>query len=67
MLFEPRARFAVSVSEQHRDRLQPVLGEEVLDPGLGVLPWVDDDALLAGSRRHQIAVGGEGTCGKPSD
>jgi len=57
----------VTVREQHRDRLQPVAVEELLDPGLGILPGVDDDALLAGGWGHQIAVGGEGTCGKASD
>ena len=57
----------VTVREQHRDRLQPVAGEELLDPALRVLPRVDDHALLAGRRRHQVAVGGEGTRGKPSD
>jgi hypothetical protein len=57
----------VTVREQHRDRLQPVPGEEFLDPGLRVLSWVDDHALLAGRRRHQIAIGGEGTGGKSCD
>jgi hypothetical protein len=57
----------VTVREQHRDRLQPVAVDELLDPALGILPGVDDDALLAGGRRHQIAVGGKGTCGKASD
>ena len=56
----------VTVSEQHRDRLQPVTVEEFLDPPLRVLPRVDDHALLARRRRHQVAVGGEGTCGKAS-
>jgi hypothetical protein len=57
----------VTVGEQHRARLESVAVEEFLDPLLRILPRVDDHALLTGRRRHQVAVGGEGTRGKASD
>ena len=57
----------VTVGEKHRDRLQPVAVDQLLDPPLRVLPRVDDHALLAWGRRDNVAVGGKGTRGKPSD
>jgi hypothetical protein len=57
----------VTVREQHRDRLKPVPGEKLLNPGLRILPRVDNHAFLAGRWRHQIAIGGEGTGGKSCD
>jgi hypothetical protein len=57
----------VTVREHHRDRLQAVAGEEFLDPAFRVLAGVDDHALFAGRRRHDVAVGGEGAGGKTGD
>ena len=49
----------VAMGRQHRHRPQAVLGEQFRDTRLGVLPGVDDDALLPRARGHHIAVGGE--------
>jgi hypothetical protein len=56
----------MAVREQDGGGPEPVLGQDLVDPAFGVLARVDDHALLAGRRRHQVAVGGEGTSGKAS-
>src|SRR5262249_27007476 len=57
----------VAMGEQDRDRLEPVLGEDLRDARLGVLAWVDDHALLPPAGRHHIAVGGERAGREPGD
>ena len=47
----------VAVGEQHRDRAQLVLGEDLLEPVLRVDARVDHDALLAAIGRDHPAVG----------
>jgi hypothetical protein len=54
----------VPVREQHRGRLESVLGEDRLQ-GVGHADArVDDQALLARARREDVAVRGEGGRGK---
>ena len=53
--------------EQHRGRLQPVLSQDLLDTRLGVLARIYDHALLAGSGRDNITVGGERPSWEPCD
>ncbi len=57
----------VTVGQQHRDGLQPMLAQEVVDALDGVLTWIDDHALLARSGSDDVAVGLERPCGKPGD
>src|ERR1700722_1269802 len=57
----------MTVREQHRGGLQPVLSQDLLDPRLGVLARIDDDALLAGSGRDNLTVGGERPSWEPCD
>ena len=57
----------VTMGHQHRDRLQPVLTDDLGDTGGGVLPGVDDHALLPGAGGHDVAVGAPGTCGEAGD
>ncbi|GLZ06891.1 hypothetical protein Acsp03_43570 [Actinomadura sp. NBRC 104412] len=57
----------MAVGQQHRHRPQPVLAQDLVDPGLGVLAGVDDDALLTRGGRHDIAVRGERSGGEPGD
>src|ERR1035441_9652849 len=49
----------MTVRRQHRHRLEPVLCEDLLDPVFRVLARVDDEALLAGPGRHDVAIRGE--------
>src|SRR6516165_2927377 len=57
----------MTVREQDRGRPEPVLGEDLLDTGHGVLARIDDHALLSGSGRDDIAVRGERPCWEPCD
>ena len=45
------------VGDHHRDRLQPVLGNQVRDADGGVHPRIDDHALRSAVRGHHVAVG----------
>ena len=57
----------VAVGDQHRDRLEPVLADDLVDAGGGVLARVDDDALGAGTGGDDVAVGPPGACGEAGD
>src|SRR6516165_3057637 len=57
----------MTVREQNRGRPEPVLGEDLLDTGHGVLTRIDDHALLAGSGRDDITVRGERPGWEPCD
>jgi hypothetical protein len=57
----------MTVREQNRGRPEPVLGEDLLDTGHGVLTRIDDYALLAGSGRDDITVRGERPGWEPCD
>ncbi len=49
----------VPVREQDRDRLQPVLPQELVELLDDLDARVDDHALLAGGRRDDVAVRAE--------
>ena len=51
----------VAVGEQHGDRLEPVFADDLGDAVGRILAGVDDHALGAGTRRHDVAVRGPGT------
>ena len=57
----------VSVRDQHADRLEPVLPDDLVDTGGGVLAGIDDHALRPGTRRHDVAVGTPGSGGEAGD
>ncbi len=57
----------VPVRGQHRHRAQPVLRDYLLDSGLRVLARVDDQAILARSRRDDVTISGERARGKSLD
>ena len=57
----------VAVRDQHADRLEPVLLDDPAHAVGGVHAGVDDHALGAGSRRHDVAVGAPRTCGEAGD
>ena len=57
----------VAVGEQHRGGAQAVLDEHLGQPGLDPDAGVDDDALLTGRGRHDIAVRGERERGEADD
>ena len=57
----------MAVSEQDRGGLEPVLGQEFVDPALGVLARVDDHALGAGRGRDYITVGRKRAGREPCD
>ena len=57
----------VTVREQDRGGPEPVLGEDIVDSGLGVLSWVDDHAFFAGRGRDYITVGRERSGREPCD
>ena len=57
----------VAVGQQDRDRLQPVLAQDLIELVDHADPRVDDHALLAGGRGHDPAVGLEGGGGEPAD
>src|SRR2546429_9231811 len=50
----------VSVREYHGGGVQPVLGEQVVQPREHADARVDHDTLLTGRGRHHVAVGAEG-------
>ena len=45
------------MGEHHRHRLEPVLHDQLGDTGDRIHSRIDDHALLAGRRGHQVAVG----------
>ncbi len=47
----------VPMGQDHRDRLQPVLADQLVEALFSVLTWVDDHAFLARGWRDDIAVG----------
>ena len=57
----------MTVREQDRGGPQPVLGEDLVDTRLGVLPRVDDHAFFAGRGRDNITVGRERAGREPCD
>ena len=57
----------VTVREQDSGGPEPVLGEDLLDAGLGVLAGVDDHAFFTGRGRDYITVGRERTGREPCD
>ncbi len=57
----------VAVGGHHRDRLEPLLGNDLRDTWTGVLAGVDDHALAARAGRHHPAVGAPRTCGESGD
>ena len=57
----------VAVGHQDADRLEPVLLDHAGDALGGLHAGVDDHALGAGSRRHDVAVGAPRTCGEAGD
>jgi hypothetical protein len=48
----------VPVGEQHRDRMQVVVGDDLVELAADADAGIDDDALLAGCGREHPAVGG---------
>ena len=57
----------VAVGEQHGGRVQPVLGEHLVEPVEHPDARVDHHALLARRGGHHVAVGAEGVRGKAGD
>ncbi len=57
----------MTVGEQDRDGLEPVLAQQLLDAFRRVLARVDDHALLAGGGRDDVTIGLEGPCGEACD
>ena len=57
----------VPVCHQHRDRLQPVLPDHLVDSRHGILPGVDHDALLPRTGGHDEAVRTPGAGGETCD
>ena len=57
----------MTVREQDRGGPEPVLGEDLVDPRLGVLARIDDHALFAGRGRDYITVGRERAGREPCD
>ena len=49
------------------EEFEVMLGDHLGDTGSGVLARIDDQALLPGSGRHDVAVRGPGTCGEAGD
>ena len=45
------------MSQDHRHRLEPMLHDQFGDTVGCIHSRIDDHALLAGLRRHQVAVG----------
>ena len=57
----------VPVGDEHADGLEAVLAHHLGDAVGGVLAGIDDHALAAGTRRHDVAVGPPGSGGEASD
>ena len=57
----------VTMAQQDRHGLQVVLGQHLVELGHGVVPRVDDDALLATSRRHDETVRPPRSSREPDD
>ncbi len=57
----------VPVREQHGDRTEPVLGQDLLKVCLDPDARVDDHAVLAGTGRDDVAVGRESLRGEAHD
>jgi hypothetical protein len=57
----------VTVREQDGGGPEPVLGEDLVDAGLGVLARVDDHAFFTGRGRDYITVGRERAGREPCD
>ena len=57
----------MAVGEQHGGRVQPVLGEQRVEPVQHPDAGVDHDALLPGAGGDHVAVGAEGVRGKAGD
>jgi hypothetical protein len=57
----------VAVGEQHRGRVQPVLGQRLVETVQHPDARIDDHALLAGAGGHDVAVGAEGLGRKAGD
>ncbi len=57
----------VAVRQQDRDRLQPVLAQDLVELGLDADARVDDDALLPRTGCDHVAVGVEGLGREPAD
>ena len=55
------------MGEQYRGRVQPMLGEHLLEPVQHTDTGIDDDALLARGGGHHVAIGVEGRGRKAGD